>query len=131
MARQLLDTTSLIDFSKGFEPTTSYIKHLIASGDEVGICPVIVAEIFAGLPPQKHQDWDEFFKALLFWPISYAASEQAGRWRYMFARRGIQIAMMDSLVAAVADEVGATIVTSNIKDFPMGVPLFNPRTWNP
>jgi predicted nucleic acid-binding protein len=131
MARQLLDTTSLINFSKGFEASTSCIKHILASGDEVGVCPVIVAEIFAGLPPQRHQDWDTFLSTLLFWPISYAASVQAGQWRYAFARRGIQVAMMDSLVAAVAHEIGATIVTSNVKDYPMGLPLFDPRTWSP
>jgi tRNA(fMet)-specific endonuclease VapC len=131
MARQLLDTTSLIDFSKGFEPSTSCVKHMLSSGDEVGVCPVVVAEIFAGLPPQRHQDWHAFLVALLFWPISYSASVQAGQWRYAFARRGIQVAMMDSLVAAVADEMGATVVTSNTKDYPMGVPLFDPRTWRP
>jgi tRNA(fMet)-specific endonuclease VapC len=103
---------------------------MLVSGDEVGMCSVIVAEIFAGLPPHRHQNWSTFLSALLFWPISFAASRQAGEWRYAFARRGIQVAMMDSLIAAVADEVGATIVTSNTKDFPMGVPLFDPRTWS-
>ena len=49
----------------------------------------------------------------------------------MFARQGVQLAMTDSLVAAVANDVGATIVTTNIKDFPMGLPLLNPRTWTP
>ena len=131
MARQLLDTTSLIDYSKGFEPSMAYIKHLLASGDEVGVCPVVVAEFYAGLPPDRHQEWDSFLSSLRFWPISYAASVQAGTWRYAFARRGVQLAMTDSLVAAVANEVGGTVVTTNGRDFPMGVPLLNPRTWSP
>src|SRR5438874_13683406 len=117
MARQLLDTTSLIDFSKGFEPSTSCIRHMLASGDEVGVCPVIVAEIFAGPAPHRHQEWDALLSGLLYWPISYAASVQAGQWRYAFARRGIQVAMMDSLIAAVAHEIGATFVTSNLKAY--------------
>jgi predicted nucleic acid-binding protein len=131
MARQLLDTTSLIDFSKGYEPSMACIRQLIAIGDEVGVCPVVVAEFYAGLPPDQHRLWDTLLSAFQFWPISYAASVQAGSWRYAFARQGIQIAMMDSLVAAVASEVGATVVTTNVKDFPMGLPLLNPRTWSP
>jgi predicted nucleic acid-binding protein len=39
--------------------------------------------------------------------------------------------MMDLLVAAVAHEVGATIVTSNGKEFPMGIPILDPRSWTP
>src|SRR3954453_16406418 len=110
MARLLLDTTSVIDFSKGFEPSMSYINPVLSSSDDVGVCPVTVAEIYAGLPPQRHRDWETFLSGLLFWPISFAASMQAGQWRYAFGRRGIQVAMMDSLVAAVAHEVGATVV---------------------
>jgi predicted nucleic acid-binding protein len=37
--------------------------------------------------------------------------------------------MMDSLVAAVAHEMGASIVTSNGKHFPMGIPILDPRSW--
>jgi len=129
MARRLLDTTSLIDFSKGFEPSTACISQLLASGDEVGVCPVTVAELYAGLRPKDRPQWDTLLSRLLFWPITYAASVQAGTWRYAFARQGIQVAMMDSLVAAVADEVGATIVTSNGKDFPMSISILDPRSW--
>lgn len=131
MARRLLDTTSLIDFSRGLEPSTACVKHLLVSSDEVGVCPVTVAELFAGLQPRRHHEWNTLLSDLLFWPISYSASVQAGTWQYAFARQGIQIGMMDALVAAVADEMGATIVTSNGKHFPMGIPILDPRIWTP
>jgi tRNA(fMet)-specific endonuclease VapC len=131
MARRLLDTTPLIDFARGLEPSTECLKQLLASGDEIGVCPVTVAELFAGLQPHRHHDWHTLLSTLLFWPISYTASVQAGTWRYAFARQGIQISVTDSLVAAVADEVGATIVTSNARHFPMGIPILDPRTWTP
>lgn len=131
MARRLLDTTSLIDFARGLEPSTTCLKQLLTSGDEIGVCPVTVGELFAGLQPHRHQDWNTLLSALVFWPISYSASVQAGMWKYTFARQGIQISMTDALVAAVADDVGATIVTSNGRHFPMGIPILDPRTWNP
>jgi tRNA(fMet)-specific endonuclease VapC len=131
MVRRLLDTTSLVDFARGLEPSTACFHQLLASGDEIGVCPVTVAELFAGLQPHRHQDWNTLLSALLFWPISYAASVQAGTWRYAFARQGIQVSMTDALIAAVADELGATIVTSNTRHFPMGIPILDPRTWSP
>lgn len=131
MARRLLDTTGLIDFARGLEPSTACLKHLLTSGDEIGVCPVTVAELFSGLQPHRHRQLVTLLSGLLFWPISYSASVQAGTWRYAFARQGIQIGMMDALVAAVADEMRATIVTSNGRHFPMGLPLLDPRTWSP
>lgn len=131
MTRRLLDTTALVDFARGLEPSTAFLKQLLASGDEIGVCPVTVAEFFAGLQPHRHHDWSALLSALRFWPISYAASVQAGTWRYAFARQGIQIGSMDALVAAVAIEMGATIVTSNGRHFPMGIPILDPRAWTP
>jgi len=119
MSRYLLDTTALIDFSKGTEPTFSLVHRFLRNSDEVGVSPVNVTEFYAGLAPSQWGVWDEFFEPLLLWPISLAAAKQAGRFRYDFARQGITLSTTDTLVAAVAREQGATIVTSNVKDYPM------------
>jgi tRNA(fMet)-specific endonuclease VapC len=119
MSRYLLDTTALIDFSKGREPAFSLIRRFIENGDEIGVSPVNVAEFYSGLAPSKFAVWDEFFEPLLLWPVSLAAAKQAGRFRYDFARRGISLSTTDTLIAAVAREHRATIVTSNVKDYPM------------
>jgi predicted nucleic acid-binding protein len=128
MALRLLDTTSVIDLSKGFEPTTTWIKQQSASGEEFGICPITIAEFYSGLTPSQRPEWDEFFSSLTFCPISFAASVQAGRWRAEFRARGIQLSTTDALVAAVADDIGAIVVTSNVKHYPMPVRLVDPRS---
>ena len=127
MARYLLDTTAIVDFSKGFQPTTSRIRHLLAAGEDLRVCPITVTEFYAGLAPAFRPDWDEFFAALTFWPISYGASVQAGTWRYAFARQGVQLTTADTLVAAVAQEASAVVLTSNARDYPMGIALVDPR----
>ncbi|MGI8549543.1 MAG: hypothetical protein ACR2PL_01930 [Dehalococcoidia bacterium] len=90
MNRYLVDTTSLIDFSKSAEPQTSRLLALIEAGEEVGTCAVPVAEFYTGLSPE------------------------------------------DTLIAAVARAVGATIITENAKDYPMTdvklLSLREPRT---
>ena len=119
MSRYVLDTTALIDLSKGREPARSWIPAVMESDDELAVCAVNIAEFFAGLPPDRRATWDQFFAALPCWPISPGAARQAGIWRYDFARRGVTLSLPDTLIAAVAGEYSATIVTSNAKDYPM------------
>jgi|SRR5215207_673881 len=119
MSRYLLDTTTLIDFSKRREPAFSLIHRFIQNNDELGVSPINVAEFYSGLGTSQHPVWDEFFEPLLLWPISLAAAKQAGKFRYDFARRGVTLSTTDTLVAAVALEHRAVIVTSNVKDYPM------------
>jgi predicted nucleic acid-binding protein len=126
MALNLLDTTALIDLSKGFEPTTSWITEQSSSGEEFGASPITIAEFYSGLTVAQRPTWDEFFAALTFCPISYEASVQAGKWRAEYRSRGIQLSTTDALVAAVAADLGAIVVTSNVKHYPMPVRLIDP-----
>lgn len=114
----MLDTTALIDFSKGHEPSHTRILAMIEAGDDVGVCAVIVAEFYAGLPPETAPVWDALFAALSFWDTGRQAAMQAGRDRYELARRGRTVAVTDALIAATARQYGATVITTNAKDFP-------------
>ncbi len=121
-----MDTTALIDFSKGREPAYSFVHRFIENGDEVGVSPINVAEFYSGLAPSTYPVWDEFFEPLILWPISLAAARKAGRFRYDFARKGVSLSTTDTLVAAVALEHRATLVTSNVKDYPMNEVVLHP-----
>lgn len=115
----MLDTDALIDFSKGKEPATSLLLSWIDGNDTVAVCPVSVAEFFAGLPPKETPRWIRFFSTLTYWDISPRAAMRAGQDRYAYARSGRTVTTTDALLAAVAMEHGATLVTGNVKDFPM------------
>ena len=124
MTRYLLDTTALIDFSKGQEPARSRILGWIQGGDDLAICDVVAAEFYSGVPVTERSRWDAFLGALQYWPITWVAARQAGLWRYDFARRGIALSTADTLVAAIAREQHAVLVTDNPRHYPMpGVQL--------
>lgn len=128
MAVYLLDTDTLIDYSKRFEPTASWVLRQIRAGETTGICGVNVTEFFSGLPPTDRSAWEEFFSTLRYFPISRSAATRAGGYRYDYARRGIQLHTPDTIVAAVAFEQGAIVVTPNVKHYPMAyVQTLNPR----
>jgi tRNA(fMet)-specific endonuclease VapC len=119
VTRYLLDTATLIDLSKGRRGVEARLRALIAGGDEVGICDVTVAEFFSGLHPSERGAWEVALADLHYWSTTGDAAILAGAYRYAFARRGRAIATPDALIAAVAIDVGAVVVTNNVKDYPM------------
>ena len=118
MTRYLLDTDVLVDFSKSIEPVTSQLLAWIDGTDTVAVCAISVAEFAAGLTPEQAAQAQDFLAALTYWDISRQAALRAGQERYSFARAGVTITTTDALVGAAAREYGATLVTSNLKDFP-------------
>lgn len=119
MTRYLLDTDALIDFSKGAQPATSSILSWIDGDDTVALCPISVAEFYAGLTTQQASHWKRFIVSLPYWEVSLDAAMQAGQFRYAHAGTGYHITTADALVGAVALEHVATLVTGNAKHFPM------------
>jgi predicted nucleic acid-binding protein len=118
MAKFLLDTTALIDFSKGKEPTKSNITQLLIS-EEVGICAVNVAEFFTGLNQAQRIQWSEFFENLSYWEIDLETAKRAGVIRYDYLKKGKQLTTTDALIGATALKEKAVLITRNVKDFPM------------
>jgi len=119
MTSYLLDTNILIDYSRGVPAAVEAVQTLIETGAELGLCAICVAEFFSGVQPGRYPAVDQFLRELDYWPITYDDALRAGAYRYHFARQGIQLSMTDMLIAAVAHRVGATVLTENVKDFPM------------
>ena len=117
MSRYLLDTDALINYSKGREPATSRIQHLIDQGDELGVCAVNVAEFASGIPSDQISLWNPFLSEFSYWDISRETAALAGAFRHTLARRGTRLQLPDAIVAAVAATLGATILTDNVKHF--------------
>ncbi|MHB8576570.1 MAG: PIN domain-containing protein [Dehalococcoidia bacterium] len=78
-----------------------------------------MAEIYAGLAPREREADQRFLSSLQFLPTTEAAAQQAGMWRYDFARRGVTLSTTDTLIAAVAAEHGASLITGNVRHYPM------------
>jgi predicted nucleic acid-binding protein len=117
--RYLLDATVLIDISKEHEPISSTVFRWLVELAEVGVCDIVITEFFAGLRPEQRPRWERFVERLAFWDVTPQIAKHAGIYRYTYARRGTTLATTDAIIAATAVTVGATLVTGNVKDFPM------------
>lgn len=92
---------------------------LVREGSEVCACAIVLAEYYSGIERGMAPSWDQFIDLLPYCDISRGASEQAGSWRREFARRGKALTVADTLIAALALELDAVLLTENLKDFPM------------
>ena len=115
----MLDTDVLIDVSRGSGPVLVQVRSWILANDELGVCPVQIAEFFAGVHPAQRSAQRAFFAALTNWSVTREAAIQAGVYRYDFARQAIQIQTPVAIIAAVAREQAAVVVTRNARHFPM------------
>jgi predicted nucleic acid-binding protein len=97
----------------------AFIQGLHQRGETLAVCDIVIAEVYAGLHPQDRPKAAVLLNTLTFLPTTPTIAQQAGEWRYTFARQGTQLAASDTLVAATAYIHQATIVTANVKDYPM------------
>jgi predicted nucleic acid-binding protein len=78
-----------------------------------------VAELYSGPNEKNLRLFSDWLGSLPYWDISPEASEQAGIYRKSASGAGKTLHVSDCLLAACAREQQATVLTSNIKDYPM------------
>src|SRR3990172_9873900 len=103
MARYLVDTDTIIDSLTGVQSTVDLIKDLHARGDLLCACDVVIAEIYSGLRPTDRDKAERLLSACYFLPTGPQTAQQAGEWRYEYARKGVILSTTDALIAATAN----------------------------
>ena len=119
MAKYLLDTTVLIDHLHGRREVIDLVRSLALNGHHLGVCCINIGELYAGLSPTQLSPAEQLVDGLDFYDVSRDVAKQAGHYRYDFARRGTTLTIADALIGATAIAESATLITANVRDFPM------------
>ena len=110
----LLDTTVLVDLLRGFGPAFDYLG---AVADPV-CSEVTRVEILRGLRRSERDVVEELMRSMRWVAVDEAVARRAGelgrRWF-----RSHSLTTPDLIIAATAQELNATIATSNVRHFPM------------
>jgi len=114
----LLDTTVLIDFLRGRREIVCLLEKLVEEAP-LACCPVTVTEVFSGVRPEELTRVEELLDALHYCAIQYSTARRAGFYRRDYQKKGITLTISDTLIAAVAAENSLTLVTKNVRHFPM------------
>ena len=114
--RYLLDSTLLIDHGNNDPAAMELLERLVADGHDLYTCDVVTCETLS----LKRDDLDHL-QALLDALEYVSTGPSAARWAAGSRRArhgaGGKRAVRDALVAGVAAELGAVVVTRNRRDF--------------
>ncbi|MEA2547414.1 MAG: hypothetical protein QOE42_12 [Chloroflexota bacterium] len=115
--RLVLDSTFLIDHLRGEREAVKTLARIFEDGDDPIVTEIIVCEVRAGLLPDAERHLVALLEPMEFVQPDAATAMRAGRWRAELRRRGGTLSLADSLIAAAADSMGATVLTRNVRDF--------------
>lgn len=119
MAIFLLDTSVIIDALNNKRSRPALLLDLLKAGHVLACCPINITEVYAGLRPKEEAPTEEFLASLQHFPITPAAARLAGELKRDYAHKGTTLNLGDVIIAAVAIDNELTLLTDNIKDFPM------------
>ncbi len=116
----LVDTNIIIDALKARRSRLDFLQRL-SSGGPLAYCSIVVAELFAGFssPSEIKRAQSDLLDAIVYVETSEGAAQLAGTFQHQYRKRGVTLATADALIAATAITEGHTLVTDNLKHFPM------------
>ena len=115
--RYLLDTTLIVDHAHGYQAAVQLLQRLYEQGGELLTCDVVVCEALSGGSDEHVEVVSRLLGPLDYVATDPTAARQAGEARKRRHRAGGKLRVGDALIAAVADGLGATIVTRHRPDF--------------
>jgi predicted nucleic acid-binding protein len=122
--RYLLDSTLLIDHANADLAAAETLGRLFAEGHELFTCDVVTCETLSQGSASDLRHLEALLDALEYVATSPTAARWAGAARLKRHRAGGKAGLGDSLIAGVAVELGATVVTRNRPDFErQGIPV--------
>lgn len=119
MATYLLDTSVIIDALNGKRGRRDLLLGLVKQGHLLACCPINVTEIYAGMRPKEETATEEFLRSLEYYHLTWPVARLAGLLKRDHARKGTTVTVADATIAAVALIHELTLMTDNVKDFPM------------
>jgi predicted nucleic acid-binding protein len=115
--RYLLDTTVLIDHAAGDASAIDLMGRLFEEGHDLYTCDVVTCEALSRGEPANIRHIGNLLDALEYVSTTPAAARRAGAARRERNARGGKRALGDALIAGIAAELGAIVVTRNRPDF--------------
>lgn len=119
MGTYLLDTSVIIDALNNKRGRRELLLGLVRQGHLLACCPINITEVYAGMRPKEEAATEEFLRSLEYYHLTWPVARLAGLLKRDYSRKGTTITVADVTIAAVALVHELTLMTDNVKDFPM------------
>ena len=117
MPLTILDSSVLIDVSRGRADATSYLEAAAESGELWSVTPVRT-ELWAGARPDELALITALMDRLRWQDVTVSIADLAGQYANRY-RRTHHISFIDLALAAATTELEAGLATLNVRHFPM------------
>ncbi|MGH4013781.1 MAG: type II toxin-antitoxin system VapC family toxin [Pseudonocardiaceae bacterium] len=128
---KLFDTSVAVDHLRGYSPATSLLEDLVRSHESVIASELTRFELLAGARPGEHDDLECFFSVVGWIPVTEDVTRRAGEYARTYRHSHSGIGVVDYLLAGTVSAVGADLVTTNVRHFPMFDDLRPPYEYGP
>jgi predicted nucleic acid-binding protein len=115
----LLDTNIIVDVLNEKRGRRERLLTLVSQGNLLACCPINISEVYAGMRPPEERATCDFLRSLEFYTFDWQSARMAGLLKRDYARKGITLSLPDTAIAAIALLNNLTLITDNVKDFPM------------
>jgi predicted nucleic acid-binding protein len=119
MTTYLLDTSVIIDVLNGKQDRDALLKGLLSQGDLLGCCAINVSEVYAGVRPKGEDKTEQLLRSLEYYKIGWNVARFVGLLKRDYAKKGSTLSLTDTTIAAVALEYNLTLITDDVKHYPM------------
>lgn len=114
----ILDTDIVIWILRGEQKIISAIDNLIGK-NKTGISTITVAELYKFAFPSEYSDNEDFINHQQIFPVTQSIAKDAGLYWNQFHKKLLNLSITDTIIAATAKSVTATLLTLNTRHFPM------------
>ena len=133
MKRNLLDSNAVTAFINRDAAVLARMQEARLRGDVVGTCEPVIAELYFGLEFSASRDvnlvrLERTLVNLRSWPFDRAAARAFAPIAADLKRRGLQIQVVDMMIAAIAMAMGNTTVVTSDSDL-LRIPGLTVENW--
>lgn len=117
--RFVCDTSVLVDFLRGDDRAVSLLSDRAAAGDHLWGVVVTRTEILAGMRSGERRATSALLDSLRWREIDLELADRAGELARLHRRSHPGVEVPDYLVAAGTELLQASLLTLNVRHFPM------------
>ena len=114
----LIDTDILIWVLRGNEKYEEFLQSL-KDKNAFSISTVTIAEIYKNIYPSELLKTESVLEEFLTWDVTKSIAKQAGLYWQQYVKQLKNLSLTDCLIAATANVNNLTLISLNIKHFPM------------
>ncbi|MBA2414503.1 MAG: type II toxin-antitoxin system VapC family toxin [Geodermatophilaceae bacterium] len=116
---KLVDTSVIVDHLRGSVAATALLEAWVDTDESLAASELTRFELLSGVRPAEQDALEALFSVFAWVPVTEDACRHAGAFARTYRRSHSGIGVVDYLLAGTAQTLGADLVTTNVRHFPM------------